>query len=408
MSTTQRPLAPPTRARSRTTVVLCLLVALGPCTIDLYLPAFPLLQDDLRTSAAGVQLTLTAATAGFAVGQLLVGQWSDSAGRRRPLLWATGVHVVASVGVAVAPDLGWLLGLRFLQGAGAAGSAVVATAIVRDLFEGSAFVAVLARLALVGGLAPVVAPLLGSQLVQLVGWRGLFACVAAYGLVALALAALRLPESLPTDRRVPARRGLGARYRGLLGDRVFVGVALIGGCLVSGVFAYMSSSSFLLQRTYGLDERGYGLVFTAGALAFVTGTQVTARALRRVRPGMLLTVSLPVLAVSGFSVALVEVLGLGLRGVVVAAVAFLLCAGLSAPPLSVIALSRHRRTAGTAAALLGAANFGLAGVTSPVVGAIGVDTAVPMGTVMGLTAVGAVVALVALVRPWHSAGRCSA
>ncbi|MET0916662.1 MAG: Bcr/CflA family efflux MFS transporter, partial [Jiangellaceae bacterium] len=312
MSITLRPTALPTRSGARTTLVLCLLVALGPCTIDLYLPAFPLLQDDLRASAAAIQLTLTAATVGFAVGQLVVGQWSDSAGRRRPLLWAMGVHVLASVGVAVAPDLSWLLGLRFLQGAGAAGSAVVATAIVRDLFEGSAFVTVLARLALVGGLAPVVAPLVGSQLVQLVGWRGLFACVAGYGLAALALAALLLPESLPADRRVPARRGMGARYRSLLGDRVFVGVALIGGCLVSGVFAYMSSSSFLLQRTYGLDERGYGLVFTVGALAFVTGTQITARVLRRVRPGMLLAVSLPTLAISGFAIALVEVLGLGL------------------------------------------------------------------------------------------------
>jgi len=403
MSITYSSAAPATRARTTYTVVLCLLVALGPCTIDLYLPALPVLQSELAASPAAVQLTLTAATVGFAAGQLVVGQWSDSAGRRRPLLWATGLHVIASVGVAAAPGIEWLLAFRVLQGAGAAGSAVVTIAIVRDLFEGSAFVTVLARLALVGGLAPVVAPLVGSQLVELVSWRGLFVCVAAYGMVALGLVALLLRETLPAHRRVPYLRGLKARYRVLLGDPVFVGVALIGGCLVSGVFCYMSSSSFVLQRTYGLDARGYGLVSALGAIAFVAGTQVAARLLRWTGPGRLLAVSLPALATAGFSVAIVEAMGLGLRGIVAAAVVFLLCAGLSVPSLSVIALSRHRETAGTAAALLGAANFGLAGVTSPIVGTIGIDTAAPMGTVMGLIAVAAVLALVTLVRPWRQA-----
>ncbi len=144
----------PVHRRFVLTSSLCLLVGLGPCTVDLYLSAFPSIQADFDTTAAAVQLTLTATTLGFALGQLIVGQLSDTFGRRRPLLLATALHVAASIGVAAAPEIGWLLIFRVLQGMGAAGSGVVAVAMVRDLFHGSTFVRVLSRLALIGGLAP--------------------------------------------------------------------------------------------------------------------------------------------------------------------------------------------------------------------------------------------------------------
>ncbi len=393
------PCPAPSKSRSiLLTISLCLLVGLGPSTVDLYLSALPSLQTDFNTTPSAVQLTLTATTVGFALGQLVVGQLSDTFGRRRPLLLATALHVAASIGVAAATDISWLLLFRVLQGIGAAGSSVVAVAMVRDLFQGSTFVRVLSRLALIGGLAPIVAPVLGAQLVQLVSWRGLFLIVAAYGVLVFVVATFVLTETLPVHRRVPSYRGLGARYRKILSDRTFVGVALIGGMIVSGVFAYMSSSSFVLQRTYGLTPQGYSITFVVNAVCFAAGTQAAALVLRRVSPSFLLRMTLPALAMSGFSVVFVEKSGWGVVGIAAASAVFMLCAGSSVPALQVIGLSRHQETAGTSAALLGAANYGLAGIASPIVGAIGITNAAPLGVVMGITGMCATAALLLLVR----------
>ena len=399
MLTSLRTTASPHPNRTLLTAALCLLAGLGPCTVDLYLSAFPAIQADFNTTPAAVQLTLTATTAGFALGQLVVGQLSDTFGRRRPLLLATGLHILASLGVAFSSDISWLMIFRVLQGAGAAGSGVIAVAMVRDLFDQTALVRVLSKLALVSGLAPVVAPLVGAQLVGLVTWRGLFAVVAGYGVLVFIVTVLLLHETLPSERRVPSIRGLGRRYRSMLSDRSFVGVALIGGMIVSGVFAYMTSSSFVLQQAYGLSPQGYSFVFVANAISFVVGTQVAALVMRWVGPAMLLLTTLPALALSGLFVVLSERVGFGLHGIVTSSAVFMLCAGISVPALQVIGMSRHTQTAGTAAALLGAANFGLAGLTSPIVGAIGIDDAVPMGATMCITGLCAVIALLVLIRP---------
>ncbi|MET9088364.1 multidrug effflux MFS transporter [Streptomyces sp. NPDC004237] len=390
----------PTRRASHGIVVLYFLAALGAWTVDLYLPALPALRADLRVSPAVAQLTLTATTVGFATGQLLVGPWSDAVGRRFPLVAAVGLHVMASFGVALAPEIYSVLVCRFLQGAGAAGSAVVAVAAIRDMYTGRRFVRALARLALITGAAPIVAPTLGSQLLRLVDWRGLFVCVAAYGLAALPLVAVFLPETLPPAHRHSGVRpaDITARYARLLKDRTFTGTALIGGLVVSGVFAYLTSSPFLIQQVYGLDTQSYGLLFAAQAGCFLVGSQAGSRVILRFSPQRLLCVSLPLLALSGYAVAAAAALHTGLAGLVCPTMLFLFSAGLSVPCLPVLALGRHGHQAGTAAALLGAANFGFAGVMSPVVGAIGLSTAVPTGLVMGLTATAATGLLPLLLR----------
>ncbi|MDN4609867.1 Bcr/CflA family efflux MFS transporter [Arthrobacter burdickii] len=383
-------------------LVLSLLVALGPMTVDLYLPTFPALQRDLSASTVAVQLTLTATTLGLALGQLAMGPWSDVIGRRWPLLIATAVHVLASIGVALAPSIGWVLVLRVLQGAGAAGGAVVTMAIVRDLYTGRSFMHALARLALVTGIAPVIAPAVGSQLLRWVDWRGIFVCVAAYGASILILAILVLRETLSTERRGAGDvRTVLLRYSTVLTDRAFVGVAFIGGMIVSGVFAYMTSSSFLLQQVYGLDANGYSLVFAFNAIAFVAGTQITARVAGRFSPRTILGVTLPTLAIAGLSVAGTSRLGLGLVALVICTVVFHLAAGASGPCLSMIGMAPHAARAGTAAALLGAVNFGLGGILSPVVGVLGVRSAEPVGLVMGAVGITAVFLFAVLVRPTH-------
>jgi len=388
------------RQRAVYVLILGALTALGPFTIDLYLPAFPEIEGDLAVSTAVVQLTLTATTLGFALGQLLVGPWSDKVGRRLPLILATSVHVLASIGVAVSPDISWLLAFRVLQGFGAAAGGVVAMATVRDLFGGYPLVRMLSRLALVTGIAPIAAPVIGSQLLLIMPWRGMFGVLAAYGVIIMVLAALFIVETLPPARRVEKGHStLGERYRSLATDRIFVGVAIIGGMTFSGLFAYLSASSFLFQDVYGLDPQAYGLLFAANSIGVVIGVQVSSRLAKYVGPAWILAGSTAVLLGSAIAIVVLELAGAGLLGTVIPLWFFITACGFGFPCVQVLALTNHGKEAGTAASVLGAMNFGLAGLLSPVVGLFGIADAVPMGTVMAITAAVAIASLWFIVRP---------
>lgn len=374
------------RQRVITIVMLGALVGLGPFTIDLYLPAFPAIVRDLDTSDAAIQLTLTATTIGFGVGQLLVGPWSDRIGRRIPLLIATGVHVLASLGVAFAPTVE-LVGLfRVLQGMGAAGGGVVAMAMVRDLFSGRALVRMLSRLALVTGLAPILAPLIGSQLLRVIDWRGVFVVLACYGVVAVIAASFLVRETRPRDAADRPRTTARERYRRLFGDRVFVGVALMGGLQFSALFAYLSSSSFLFQNVYGLSAQQFGLLFGINSLGLAVGVQTAARVMRRVGPQWLLAVAGGVALLSSVGIGIVALVGgtapWTMWAVIVGLFIVLASFGFLFPSVQVLALAFHGEESGTAASVLGALNFGLAGILSPIVGLLGITSALPMAAVM--------------------------
>lgn len=393
----------PTARRVLYIVVLGALTALGPFTIDLYLPAFPLLEADFDTTSAAVQLTLTGTMIGFAIGQLLVGPLSDKVGRRVPLIVVTALHVLASIAAALAPDLLLLGGARVVMGIGAAAGGVVAMAIVRDLFGGRRLVVMLSRLALVSGVAPVVAPLVGSWLLGVMPWRGIFIVLAVYGAIMLVSTAFLIPETLPPARR--QERGattVWQRYRSVFSDRVFVGVLVIGGMTFSGLFSYLSASPFLFQETHGLDAQQYGALFAVNSLGVVTGVQAASRLAARFGPQWVLAFSTAVLLLSGTAIIVTDQLGLGLWGTVVPLFVFLTSCGFSFPCIQVLALDRHGKAAGTAASVLGACNNGVAAVISPVVGLISAGagiTATTMASVMvGCSAVG-IIALWFIVRP---------
>ncbi|WP_368498690.1 multidrug effflux MFS transporter [Herbiconiux sp. A18JL235] len=383
-------------------VILGALTALGPFTIDLYLPAFPTLEADFDVPAAMIQLTLTGTTVGFALGQLVMGPLSDRIGRRTPILVATAVHVVACVGAAVAPEI-WSLGVfRVLQGMGAAAGAVVAMAMVRDLFGGRPLVLMLSRLALVSGLAPILAPLIGSQLLLVVDWRGIFWVLAAYGAIVIAVVALGIRETLPPERRHDAGHATARqRYRAVLTDPVFVGVALIGGMTFSGLFAYLSASSFLFQQVYGFDPQQYGVLFAVNSLGVVGGVQLSSRLTRWFGPQWIIAVSTVMLLAMAGLIVLFSELEVGLWGTLVPLWLFIFACGLTFPCVQVLALNDHGHEAGTAASLLGAVNFGLAGLISPLVGVLGIGSAVPMAAVMAGTAVVSILSLWLVVRPWR-------
>lgn len=392
-------------ARRRVLYIILLgaLTALGPFTIDLYLPAFPVLEADFQTSAAAIQLTLSGTMIGFALGQLIVGPLSDKVGRRIPLLSVTAIHVLASVGAAMAPTLELLSAARVLQGAGAAAGGVVAAAIVRDLFGGKRLVVMLSRLALVSGVAPVLAPLAGSALLLVMPWRGIFVVLAIYGAIMLVSAAIFIPETLPTARR--SERGattVWQRYKSVFSDRVFIGVLIIGGMTFSGLFSYLSASSFLFQGTYGFNAQQYGLLFAANSLGVVVGVQVAARLAARYGPQWVMAWSTAVLAVSATAIIVTDQMGLGLWGTVIPLFFFMTACGFTFPCVQVLALDRHGKAAGTAQSIVGATNFGVAGIISPLVGWLATGsgiTATTMASVMVGCAVIGVLSLWLVVRP---------
>lgn len=386
-----------TPSRVRMILVLGLMVALGPLTIDMYLPALPKIADDLSVSSSVVQLTLTGTLAGLALGQLIVGPLSDSLGRRRPLMAGIVLHMVASVICMLAPNLA-LLGLaRVLQGAGAAAAMVVAIAVVGDLFAESAAATVLSRLMLVLGVAPVVAPSLGAAVLLHGSWHWVFAALVVLAGALLLVAVLALPETLPPSHRRPLRvRGIAATYLELLRDKRFVILVLVAALGMSGLFAYIAGASFVLQGTYGLDQQAFALVFGAGAVALIGATQLNVVLLKRFSPQ-----SITLWALAGALLAAGVFLGLsvahvgGLAGFVVPVWAILAFMGLVIPNAPAVALSRHPDAAGTAAALLGAAQFGLGAAVAPLVGVLGNDE-LALSTVMAASALVALLALLAV------------
>ena len=384
-------------------ILLGALTALGPFTIDLYLPAFPVLQQDFQTTAAAIQLTLTGTMIGFALGQLIVGPLSDKVGRRRPLLAVTALHVIASIGAALAPDLTLLAIARVLMGMGAAAGVVVAMAIVRDLFGGRRLVVMLSRLALVSGVAPVIAPLVGSALLAVMPWRGIFVVLAVYGAVMLVSAIALVPETLPKARR-GANGGATVlqRYRSVFSDRVFIGVLIIGGMTFSGLFSYLSSSSFLFQEGYGFDAQQYGMLFAVNSLGVVLGVQTASRLAARFGPQWVLAFSTATLVLASAAIIVFDQLGLGLWPTMAALFVFMTACGFTFPCVQVLALDRHGKAAGTAASIIGACNFGVAGLISPIVGWIARDagiTATTMASVMVGCAVIGCLSLWLIVRP---------
>lgn len=403
MPTTHRGDALSSRRRLAYVLLLGALTALGPFTIDLYLPAFPLLERDFATTSAAIQLTLTGTMIGFALGQLVVGPLSDKVGRRRPLLIVTGLHVLASVAAALAPSLELLGAARVLMGMGAAAGGVVAMAMVRDLFGGRRLVVMLSRLALVTGVAPVIAPLIGSALLSVFPWRGLFIVLASYGVIMLLCAIFALPETRPAADRVAHETvSVWHRYRVVLTDRVFLGVLLIAAMTFSGLFSYLSSSSFLFQQTYGFSQLQYGALFATNSIGLVIGNQIAARLAARFGPQWVLAFSTAVLLLAGAAIVVCDQLELGVWGIMVPLFVFMSMCGFTFPCGQVLALDRHPEAAGTAASILGATNNGVAGLVSPLVGVISAGSGIT-GTTMASVMVGcsaiAVVSLWVIVRP---------
>lgn len=401
---------PPAAAVRRTGLLVTLLLggltATPPLAMDMYLPSLPEVTDSLRAPAATVQLTLTACLLGMALGQLVVGPMSDRWGRRRPLLAGLLVYVVATALCAVAPTVEFLVGFRLVQGLAGAAGIVIARAVVRDLYDGVAMARFFSTLMLIGGVAPIVAPLIGGQILRVTDWRGVFVVLTVIGALLATLVWVKLPETLPTAERhtggvVDALHSM----RRLLADLPFTGYMLTGGFAFAALFAYISASPFVVQEIYGASPQTFSLLFGVNSVGLVVVGQINGKVLvGRVGLDRVLGVGLLVVTAAAAALLLMTTGVFGEVGLFpVAAGLFVLMSamGVTLPNAQSLALLRTKHSAGSASALLGTSSFLIGAVASPLVGMAGEDTAVPMAVVQLAAALVALLCFMAMCRPWN-------
>ena len=375
----------PYDVRRRPAALLILLgavTATGPLAIDMYLPAFPAISDDLDAAPARVQLTLTACLIGVALGQLIGGPLSDRWGRRRPVLAGTVGYLLLALACAAAPSAEALVGLRLLQGVAGGVGVVVARAVVRDLFSGVDAVRFTSRLLIIFGVAPIAAPALGALVLRFTSWRGIFVVLAVIAALLAVVLARWLPETLPVERRnTDGLAGIMRAARLLLTDRAFVGYALTQGLAFAGLFTYIAGSPYVLQDGFGLSPGLFSVVFGVNAVGLIALGQLNARLVRRHRPRSLFVGAL----VAGLVAAAALVLGAGtgeLWLILPALAAYVCTIGMVLPNGTALALEAHARHAGTAAAVLGAVGSGIGALAAPLVGLAGTTSAVPMALII--------------------------
>ncbi|MGA5405714.1 multidrug effflux MFS transporter [Streptomyces lavendulocolor] len=394
------------RAGLLVTLVLGGLTALPPLSMDMYLPALPEVTRALHAPAATVQLTLTACLAGMALGQLVVGPMSDRFGRRRPLLVGMLVYVAATAVCALAPGPELLIAFRLLQGLAGAAGIVIARAVVRDLYDGVEMARFFSTLMLISGAAPIIAPLIGGQILRVTDWRGVFHALTVVGVLLTLVVWKWLGETLPPARRHGGGVGEALRtMRGLLADRVFSGYMLAGGLAFAALFAYISASPFVVQEIYGASPQTFSLLFGVNSVGLVAVGQINGKLLvGRVSLDKVLGFGLAVITLAAGALLLMTSGALGEVGLLpVAAGLFVLMSamGLAMPNTNAQALMRTPHAAGSASALLGTSSFLVGAVASPLVGIAGEATAVPMAVVQLVCALGAVACFLGLCRPWQ-------
>jgi DHA1 family bicyclomycin/chloramphenicol resistance-like MFS transporter len=385
--------------RLRLFLILGALSALGPASMDIYLPGLPTLTREFGTTESAAQLTVSLYLVGLGVGQLVAGPLSDVHGRRAPLVAALAVYIVATVLCGVAPGIVMLVLSRLLQGMAAAAGVVIARAMVRDLHSGAAAARYLSRLVLIYGLAPMLAPLVGSQILRFTSWRGVFVALAIAGAALLAVTIFALPETLPRERRRPSSiRATALSLGGLLQHRRFVGYALALGFGTAGVAAYVSGSPFVVQDHFGKSPQVFGLLFALNATAMVAGSQLNALLLGRLEPRRLLTGATAVMIAAAVTLAVVSLADAGLFAFAASLVLFMATWGFIPANAIALAASDHPDVAGSASALLGLAQYGIAAVAAPLVG-VGGSSPVPMALVILVLAVLCAVSVIGLARP---------
>lgn len=367
--------------------VLALLTAVSPLATDMYLPAFPQMASDLDASASSIQLTLTSFLIGLALGQLVIGPLSDASGRRKPLIVGTAVCLAASVACAMAPGIGFLVVARFLQGFSGAAGVVLSRAIISDSARGVTAAKLLGLMMIIGGIAPVLAPVIGGAVITSLGWRGVFWVIAAVVALMLTGVLAFAKESLPASgRQTGGLKSTLLSGRALLSNRNYVGYLLTFCFAFAAMFAYISASPFVLQNILGLSTGVYSVVFGVNSLAIMITSIIATRLAGRVAYRKMLGGGILALLVASSALSAVAFAGVTLVPTLVLLFVFMASLGFIYGNATTLCLGEASHHAGTGSAFLGSLQFILGAVVSPLVGLAGEQDARPMGIAMAVTA----------------------
>lgn len=372
------------KSMNKASLILLLgaLAALGPLSIDMYLPAFPEVERDLRTSSAMVSATLASFFAGLCLGQVIYGPMSDSIGRKRPLLLGISIYIISSLGCLFASDIEILLVLRFFQALGACAGMVVGRAMIRDLFDPTETARVFSLVILTMGVAPILAPIMGQFIADVAGWRGIFAFMVAFSILVW-LTTLRLLPADTARRRTPSPDPLWRRFASVLQDRGFIAFALSGTLIQGGLYAYITGSPSLFMGDLHLSSKSFSLLFGLNASGLIMASQLNSWLLKRYCYQTVLERCLQIAA--GAAVVLM-VMGLGqFGGLWITAPLFIFIAslGLVFPNSTAGALADQGHQAGTASAVLGVIQYGGAAVASATVSLLHYLTQAPLQVTIG-------------------------
>ena len=380
-------------------IFLGLLTAVTPLATDMYLPSLPIMPGELHTSASNIQLTIGIMTIGIAFGQLFAGPISDVLGRKKPLIIGNLLCVIATIICAYAPNIEVLLLGRFLQGVTGSFGVVISKAVARDHASGPALIKLLASLMMVNGLAPVIAPLLGGQILIYETWRFIFIVLAGFSLLLL-IGSFLFTESLPPEQRVEG--GLQKaidNYKTLLQDKAFLGQCGIQCFAFGAFFCYISGSSFVYQNIFHLNAQQFSYIFGLNSCGIILSSMISSRLSNVIKDYQLLQFSLSVLCIG--SILFLGAMLLNMPFLVVTTILFFTVGMVSlfgAASFS-MAMAKYGHLAGSASALLGFFSMVSAGIVSPIVGIAGPHTAIPMGITMTVCSAIALLCYYAYAKP---------
>lgn len=391
--------APKSLSKLWMVLVLGSLTAFGPLSMDMYLPALPIVAGDLQTTTSLAQLSITACLLGLAVGQLIFGPLSDIRGRRRPLVYTLIVYVIASVLCAFSTHIWVFIVLRFVQGVTGAAGIVSARASARDLYSGKDLTKFIALLALVNGAAPILAPIAGGLVLNFTSWNAVFIILGIIGLIMFLGVLFFLPETLPTEKRSEGSiLAVVKTFRGLLKDRLFMGIACTQALIMASMFAYIAGSPFVLQNIYNVTPQQFSMLFALNGIGIIIAAQVTGRLSSTIGEVKLLFSGVLLSFIGSLLLLIVIIYKMPLFAMALALFLVVSSVGMVSTSAFSLGMQRQGKSAGSASAFLGLLPFICGAIVSPLVGIAGDQTAWPMGIVIAFCSSFALVIFMLFVR----------
>ncbi|CAB3899605.1 Bicyclomycin resistance protein [Achromobacter dolens] len=369
-------------------ILMGALTAIGPFAIDMYLPAFPTIAANLGVPRGDVERTLAAYLIGLALAQVFYGPMADRFGRKPPLLVGLALFMIASLGCALAGSVEALTGWRVVQAMGGAAGIVIPRAVIRDHYETHEAARAMSLLMLIMGLAPILAPLAGGQLLGIASWRSLFWVMLTGGAMLMTAVVLIMKESLAPERVVPLRwHTILQNYRALFAHRGFMAHSLAGGFGQAGMFAYIIGSPRVFIELYGVDPKYYGLLFGTNALSLIVCSQISARLLRTYTPRQLQRRALTALACASLAAVALTLGGwMTLPLLMACLICYMGSQGFVNPNSAALALSDQGKRLGAASALLGTLQLSCGALAGFAVSAWQTDSALPLTTTLATCA----------------------